>query len=173
MTEFINTAKYFAVAAHAAVKQKRKYTGEDYYWHCYNVADIVQRNGGTETMIAAAWLHDTVEDAGVTIELIEECFGSRVAGYVEALTDREEGNRKERKRLACIRLGNACAEVQTIELADLIDNTSTVVRYDHAFANTYMQEKRDLLEVLTKGDAKLYAIAKSFVDDYFEKEGKT
>ena len=56
----------FATAAHAAIGQKRKYSGDDYIVHPARVASIVTRHGGTDEMIAAAWLHDTVEDTDVS-----------------------------------------------------------------------------------------------------------
>ena len=63
-------AKMFATAAHAAIGQKRKYSGDDYIVHPQRVAAIVEKHGGTDEMIAAAWLHDTVEDTDVTPDLI-------------------------------------------------------------------------------------------------------
>jgi hypothetical protein len=54
----------------------------------------------------------------------------------------------------------APAEAQTIKLADLISNTRSIMEHDEAFARTYLEEKRLLLEVMTKADAGLMAIAK-------------
>lgn len=119
-------------------------------------------------MIAAAWLHDVVEDTKIELDMIEKIFGTGVAYLVGMLTDNETGNRKERKRLSRIRLGNACAEVQTIKLADLIDNTKTIAQYDPEFAKVYMQEKRELVDVLIKGDRTLWQMANQQLDDYFK-----
>ena len=58
----------------------------------------------------------------------------------------------------------APAEAQTIKLADLISNSKSIMEHDPKFAVTYLEEKRLLLEVLTKGDKKLMDIAKSLVD---------
>lgn len=172
MTEFIEKAKLFAVAAHEAIGQKRKYTNEPYWHHCANVAAYVEVSGGSERMIAAAWLHDVVEDTKIEIGLIGCIFGDTVEQYVWDLTDTERGNRKERKRLARIRLGNSCAEVQTIKLADLIDNTKTIAEYDSEFAKVYMNEKRELVDVLTKGNKELWNMANRQIADYFyDKDG--
>ena len=65
-SELVRRAFAFAKAAHEAVGQMRKYTGEPYIVHPVEVADIVQTVAHTEVMLAAALLHDTVEDTGVT-----------------------------------------------------------------------------------------------------------
>ena len=65
----------FAIAAHKAVGQKRKYTGDDYIVHPAEVAHIVdQVPGSTDEMVAAAWLHDVVEDTGVDITEYDPTF---------------------------------------------------------------------------------------------------
>ena len=98
----ISKAKTFATAAHAAVGQKRKYTGEDYIVHPERVAGLVEAYGGSDNMIAAAWLHDVVEDTQVTMEQIRKEFNSEIADLVEWLTDvsvASDGNRKARKAI--------------------------------------------------------------------------
>ena len=62
MMELISKALKFSTAAHAAVGQKRKYTGEDYIVHPIAVSEIVAAFGGSKEMVAAALLHDTLED---------------------------------------------------------------------------------------------------------------
>ena len=57
----------------------------------------------------------------------------------------------------------APAEAQTIKLADLISNSRSIMEHDPAFARTYLEEKRMLLEVMTKGDPGLYAEASKYV----------
>jgi (p)ppGpp synthase/HD superfamily hydrolase len=148
----------FATAAHAAVGQLRKYTFEPYIVHPAEVAGIVAEAGGTPEMIAAAWLHDTVEDTGVTSELIRAEFGDEVATLVGWLTDvsrPDHGNRAARKAVDRAHTAAAPAEAQTIKLADLICNTKSIVAHDPKFAVTYLAEKRALLEVMTKGNPSL------------------
>lgn len=115
--------------------------------------------GCTEEMIAAAWLHDTVEDTSVTIEQIKENFGAKVAELVWMLTDisrPEDGNRAQRKAIDRKHIANASAEAQTIKLADLIDNTESIVQHDIGFAKIYISEKIKLLGELLKGDDALW-----------------
>ena len=150
----------FATKAHG--DQKRKYTGDPYIVHPIAVAEIVKTVPHTDAMIAAALLHDVVEDTPVTIEQIKDKFGSEVAELVGWLTDisrPENGNRKTRKSLDRDHSANAPAEAQTIKLADLIHNTESIEKHDPSFYKVYKQEKIALLDVLTKGDRSLMHIA--------------
>ena len=116
----------------------------------------------TPEMLAAAWLHDTVEDTGVSLGLIEAEFGPEVADMVEMLTDvshANDGLRAHRKRIDREHTAKASPAAKTIKLADLIDNTRSIVERDPKFAEVYLKEKRLLLDVLTEGDATLHAIA--------------
>jgi guanosine-3',5'-bis(diphosphate) 3'-pyrophosphohydrolase len=158
MTDMVERARMFATAAHAAVGQLRKYTFEPYIVHPAEVAEIVASVGGSDAQVAAAWLHDTVEDTGVTSELIRKEFGDEVATLVGWLTDvsrPDHGNRAARKAVDRAHTASAPAEAQTIKLADLICNTKSIVAHDPEFARVYLAEKRALLEVMTKGDARL------------------
>ena len=151
--ELINKALKFSTAAHAAVNQKRKYTGDDYIVHPIAVSNIVKENGGTEDMIAAALLHDTIEDTNVTKEQIAEEFGWKIFKLVVELTDvtkPADGNRATRKAIEAKRLGMASKEAQMIKLADLIDNTKSIFEHDPKFAKVYRQEKINLLEAMDK-----------------------
>lgn len=127
---------------------------------------IVKTVPHTPEMLAAALLHDTVEDTGVTIELIESEFGSEVANLVSWLTDvskPENGNRAVRKQIDLEHTALAPAAAQTIKLADLISNTSSIVKHDLNFAETYLKEKVALLKVLTKGEQNLISWAQAAV----------
>lgn len=154
----------FADAAHMG--QVRKYTGEPYIVHPLEVARLTMiANGATIQMYQAAMLHDTVEDCDVSIASIENIFGSEVAEMVWGLTDqstKEMGNRAVRKAYDRDRLAYQSAQVQTIKVADLINNTVSIVEHDEAFAKVYIREKMELLEVLTKADPGLRAYAQAF-----------
>jgi hypothetical protein len=101
-----------------------------------------------------------VEDQGVLAETLREEFGEIVAAGVLLLSDLEAGNRAERKAASRARLAEAPGWVQTIKCADLISNTSSIVKHDPKFAVTYLEEKRLLLDVLTKADSRLVEIAR-------------
>jgi (p)ppGpp synthase/HD superfamily hydrolase len=158
--DIVRKAQVYAMAAHAAVGQKRKYTGEPYIVHPAEVAKIVAGvPGATPDMVAAAWLHDVVEDTGCTFTDIHMAFGIDIATLVGWLTDvskPEDGNRAVRKAMDREHTASAPAEAQTIKLADLISNSKSIMAHDPEFARVYLAEKRALLEVMTKGDAGLH-----------------
>ncbi|NDI85043.1 HD domain-containing protein [Undibacterium crateris] len=151
-------AMLFAREKHKS--QVRKYTGNPYADHLAEVAGIVATVDKSPLSIAASWLHDCVEDQGVSIEEINDRFGVGVASAVEFLSDMEQGNRAERKAASRIRLAAAPGWVQTIKCADMISNTSSIVMHDPKFAVTYLDEKRLLLDVMTKANPLLLTIAR-------------
>lgn len=165
--DIVRKAQVYAMAAHAAVGQKRKYTGEPYIVHPAEVAKIVAGvPGSTPDMVAAAWLHDVVEDTGCTYTDIHMAFGPEIAALVGWLTDvskPEDGNRAIRKAIDREHTAKAPAEAQTIKLADLISNSRSIMEYDPQFAKVYLEEKRMLLEVMTKGDRGLHAMASKYI----------
>jgi (p)ppGpp synthase/HD superfamily hydrolase len=104
-------------------------------------------------MIAAAWLHDTVEDTPATLGDIEAHFGAAVAELVEELTDISkpgDGNRARCKEMDRRHLAQASARTKTVKLADLIDNCRDITRHDPHFARVYLAEMMRLVE--TNGD---------------------
>lgn len=164
MSERYSRALAFCMAAHAAVGQVRKYTGEPYAVHPIAVSGLIRTYvpDATEEMLIAALLHDVVEDTQVSLELIAAQFGLLVASYVDQLTDvskPEDGNRAARKAIDLAHTAAASPQAKTIKLADLLHNTSSIRTYDPEFAKVYLVEKRALLEVLTEGDPTLYRMA--------------
>ena len=167
--DVVRKAQVYAQAAHAAVGQRRKYSGDPYIVHPAEVAKIVAGvPGATPDMVAAAWLHDVVEDTGCTYTDIHMAFGADIAALVGWLTDvsqPQDGNRAHRKAMDRAHTAEAPAEAQTIKLADLISNSRSIVAHDPAFARTYLAEKRLLLAVMTRGDAGLHAEASEYVGE--------
>lgn len=164
-------AEKFAEDAHSSIMQLRKYTNEPYIVHPRNVAYLVKVIGGTEDMICAAYLHDVLEDVApnnpkFNSEVIISKFGSYIFSLVLQLTDVPKfpgANREIRKKLDREHISEAPKDAQTIKLADLIDNSLTIVKYDPGFAKVYLKEKRLLLNVLTKGDKSLWDIANNIL----------
>lgn len=167
--EMVERARVFSTAAHKAVGQLRKYTNEPYIVHPEEVARIVSAvPGATEEMIAAAWLHDVVEDTDVTVVDVWNEFGCVVASYVHWLTNpstKEDGNRAVRKGIDREHIRNAPAEVKTIKLADLMSNCSSIMEHDVSFARVYLEEKRLMMEVLREGDSGLFKAVESIVGE--------
>ncbi len=168
MDIMVQKAIFFATQAHAG--QTRKYTGEPYVNHPVEVMRLVSEVNDDPEVLAAAVLHDVVEDTPATITNIRIGFNARVAALVDDLTDvskPEDGNRATRKELDRQHTAKASPDAKTIKLADLISNSMSIVKDDPNFAKVYMKEKRALLEVLTEGDATLYKRASEMVDSYF------
>lgn len=148
-SRFLADVLEFARTAHG--DQKRKYTNAPYIEHPIEVAAIVGCNVDDPEVIAAAYLHDTVEDTLVTLDQIGNRFGHRVMSLVEEVTDiskPEHGNRETRKAMDRAHLAKASAYGKVIKLADLISNTSSIVAYDVNFAKVYLREKALLLPLL-------------------------
>jgi (p)ppGpp synthase/HD superfamily hydrolase len=102
----------------------------------------------------------------VTIEEVRAAFGDTVAALVADLTDvsrLEDGNRVARKALDLAHTAQASPEAKTIKLADLIDNSHSIIAHEPGFAKVYLREKAALLEVLGEGDAELWRMATAIV----------
>lgn len=172
MTDY-KTALGFAMTKHA--NQKRRYTGHPYVTHCVEVANTMRATMSiapgdlgcvlADDVIAMALLHDTLEDTNTSYEELVEAFGQDVAWGVLMLTDtpKSMGNRATRKAMDRARLAGASTVVQSIKVADLISNTSSIVRFDPQFAKVYLAEKRALLDALTKASPRLLGIARGVV----------
>lgn len=167
-------AAAFAKEAHSSIGQVRKYTGEPYHEHPYSVAQRVSEvHGVTDRMLAAAYLHDVLEDTPTTLFTLSDEFGYDVSNDVIWLSDIQtpaDGNRAERKERERLRLSTAPDYVQTIKLADLIDNAESIITHDPDFARVFVPEMRAILEVMDKGDQYLDQQAWDIVHQYEAKE---
>jgi (p)ppGpp synthase/HD superfamily hydrolase len=144
-------AKLFCIVAHG--NQKRKYTGEPYFVHPFEVERIVSEYTQDIPTRIGALLHDTVEDTWVKAWMIRLLFGKLSAETVLEVTDvskPSDGNRKKRKEIDRKHIANGTVRGQTIKCADLISNTKSIVEHDLDFARIYLAEKELLLEVLVK-----------------------
>ncbi|HHJ17699.1 MAG TPA: bifunctional (p)ppGpp synthetase/guanosine-3',5'-bis(diphosphate) 3'-pyrophosphohydrolase [Gammaproteobacteria bacterium] len=159
MSDLVERARIYATQAHQRIGQLRKYSKQPYHVHLEAVAKQVAGVTDDEEMIAAAWLHDTVEDTPATLEDIEAHFGTAVAELVEELTDvskPSDGNRATRKAIDRDHTAQASLRAKTVKLADLIDNCRDITKHDERFAKVYLVEMGALLDVLGEGDAQLF-----------------
>jgi len=158
-TDLVDRARSYATEAHQRINHRRKYNDEPYHVHLSAVAKTVASVTDDPNVIAAAWLHDTVEDTQATLEDIEASFGVAVAELVEELTDISkpgDGNRVRRKAIDRRHLAQASKRAKTVKLADLIDNCKDITRHDPRFAQVYLEEMDELLDVLSDGDPHLF-----------------
>jgi (p)ppGpp synthase/HD superfamily hydrolase len=154
----IQLAAYVSVAAHSAVGQRRKYTGEPYWMHTHAVAKRVEAAGGTPQQICAAYLHDTVEDTQLTLDDIKGMFGPEVGALVAGLTDVSkpaDGTRIIRRTIDRLHTAKQAPEVKLIKLCDILDNLESIVEHDPVFGQTYWVEASLLFPHL-RIDNKLY-----------------
>jgi GTP diphosphokinase / guanosine-3',5'-bis(diphosphate) 3'-diphosphatase len=124
--------KAFDVAVDAHKDQRRK-SGEAYIFHPIAVAKIVARDIGLgATSIAAALMHDVVEDTDITVQDIEKMFNPKIAQLVEGLTkiakvktDQEISMQAENFRKMLLTL-NDDVRVILIKIADRLHNMQTM-----------------------------------------------
>lgn len=152
MSRLVRMAQLFAQAAHGATGQVRRYTGEPYIEHPAEVVALLKRAGVTDvTTLAAAWLHDVVEDTKLELLDVRLTFGGAVTYLVDHLSDftkLSDGNRATRKHLECERWASGDPHAKTIKCADLISNTRSIREHDPKFWPVYHAEARALLDVL-------------------------
>jgi hypothetical protein len=166
MNDLVGKARQFATELHQRIDQRRKYSNQPYHEHLKSVAELVASITDDAEMIAAAWLHDTVEDTPATFGDLEREFGAVVRDLVAELTDvsrQGDGNRAERKAIDRNHAAQASPRAKTIKLADLTDNCRDICCHDARFARVYLAEAAALLDVLNEGDAKLYRRAQEAV----------
>ena len=159
MTDLVKRAQTYATKAHQRIGQLRKYNKQPYHVHLEAVAKLVAEVTDDSEIIAAAWLHDTVEDTPATLEDIEENFGLPVAELVEELSDvskPSDGNRARRKAIDRDHTAQASPRAKTVKLADLIDNCADITKHDPRFAKVYLGEMGALLDVLGEGNELLF-----------------
>lgn len=164
--DLVARAREYAVRAHERIDQRRKYSGQPYETHLQAVAAIVASVSDDPETLAAAWLHDVVEDTPATIEDVLREFGPGVAKLVDALTDvsrPSDGNRAARKAIDRDHLAVAPPRAKTIKLADLIDNCNDICQADPRFATVFLAEATTLLDVLGTGDPRLMDRARQMI----------
>jgi (p)ppGpp synthase/HD superfamily hydrolase len=91
--------KAFLFALYAHGEQVRK-DGRPYIYHPVEVAMELARNGADDSLIAAGYLHDTIEDAFITREQIETAFNKEIADLVTADSEDKTKSWEERKQAA-------------------------------------------------------------------------
>ena len=135
-TDLLDRAICFAVQAHHNTERRGK--GFPYIVHPMEAVEIVATITADQELLAAAALHDTIEDTDVTVEQIREAFGERVAELVHAESDQLNGelfngeNEEEtwhaRKQAAIDRLAKASHDAKIVALGDKLSNMRAIWR---------------------------------------------
>ena len=121
-------AARFAAEKHAQQKRKGE-LGEPYINHLLEVAELIAASSEVldAELIMAGFLHDTVEDTSVTLQQLENLFGSDVAGLVAEVTDDKTLPKETRKQLQVQNAHNKSERAQTLKLADKISNLRSIL----------------------------------------------
>ena len=131
-TQLLDRAIVFAVQAHAGTERRGK--GFPYIVHPLEAVAIVSTMTPDQELLAAAALHDTVEDTDITLEQIRSAFGPRVASLVEEESDvfmpgvSEADSWHSRKQAAIDRLSRASREAKMVALGDKLSNMRAIAR---------------------------------------------
>ena len=151
MTADEERARAFAIAAHG----DQRYGSDPYVVHLTAVRQVLRDFGYDRDLALAAWLHDTVEDAEVTVEQLEHEFGPRVAALVWAVTGVGQ-SRKERSASAYAKM-RALPDAVTLKLADRIANSEASARNSPRLLAMYREELAGFTEALGEyGDAAMW-----------------
>lgn len=121
----VEKAREFAIAAHDG--QTRRVSLQPYFVHTEAVAMILKEAGLSPEVIAAGYLHDTVEDTSVTIEKIKSEFGETVAELVAGNTEDKTKTWEERKAHTIEVVKTAIFEVKCLVAADKLDNIKSII----------------------------------------------
>ena len=128
LVQRILAAASFAAEKHA--KQKRKGAlGEPYFNHLLEVAELIATSSPEldVELVMAGFLHDTVEDTGVTLQELKDRFGSDVAELVAEVTDDKTLPKETRKHLQVQDAHTKSERAQTLKLADKISNLRSIL----------------------------------------------
>ena len=131
-TELLDRAIVFAVEAHAGTERRGK--GFPYIVHPLEAVEIVSTITPDQELLAAAALHDTVEDTDVTEAQIREEFGDRIADLVAAESDvfpeglSEQESWRGRKQAAIDRLARSSHDAKIVAIGDKLSNMRAIAR---------------------------------------------
>ncbi len=130
MSDLLRIAQAVEFAAVRHAHQRRKGASEaPYFNHLAAVAaNVARATGGHDpNLLIAAYLHDCIEDCGVTRAEIEERFGDDVAELVAEVTDDKSLSKEERKALQIEQAPHKSARAKILKLSDLIANISDML----------------------------------------------
>jgi (p)ppGpp synthase/HD superfamily hydrolase len=124
----VTRAADFAARRH--VTQVRKGTArEPYLNHLAEVAALLAENAEAPdvTLVAAGWLHDTIEDTATEREELAEIFGGEIASLVAEVTDDKSLPKQERKRLQIETAPHKSPRAKALKIADKISNVRSLM----------------------------------------------
>jgi len=162
--------------------QKIKYTNEPYICHpiavcslvksIFTYEDLVCDSKSCLNMIQASLLHDVLEYTECPLSYLFNHYDSEVVQLVISVNNiskPSDGSGVTREKIDREYFSNASQQAQTIKLADLIHNTSSIVKYDVEFAKIYLEESLLLLPYLCDGNVVLFQEAWNLLHSEYNK----
>jgi guanosine-3',5'-bis(diphosphate) 3'-pyrophosphohydrolase len=127
----VSEAAEFAARRHSGMARKGR-GHEPYVNHLAEVANLLSTatDGGDAELVAAGWLHDTIEDTGTTREELARKFSERVAALVAECTDDMSLPKSERRRLQIVNAPHKSIGAKLIKIADKISNIGARIHPD-------------------------------------------
>jgi (p)ppGpp synthase/HD superfamily hydrolase len=116
-------------AAERHTDQRRKGLRQrPYFNHLAEVADLLSEatEGSDAVLIAAAFLHDTIEDTQTAIDELRALFGEDIASLVLEVTDDKSLPKQERKRLQIVMTPKKSRRAKLLKIADATSNVRTL-----------------------------------------------
>jgi (p)ppGpp synthase/HD superfamily hydrolase len=147
LSDLIEQAKAFATERHK--NQPRKYEGTPYITHPIAVAARLEQFSHDPELIAAAYLHDTVEDTSTTLDEIGEKFGKRVQCLVHELTsDKPLAQKVGKAKYLIDKINHMSAQARLIKFIDREHNVSALDHGPKSFSERYSKETAEILSNL-------------------------
>jgi len=140
-----------SIAQDKHARQYRKFDKEPYFKHPSRVADILRQYTKDEEIIAAGYLHDTLEDTKTSFDELETVFGKRVANLVFELTSVKKEQVKLGKAEYLLKKMQKMSESALfIKLADRLDNVDDFSKAPDKFRLKYIKETNYILDNLNR-----------------------
>lgn len=124
--QIVARAADFAARRHTHQRRKGE-AAEPYFNHLAHVAALLADAGADANLVAAGYLHDTIEDQEVTHLELVEAFDLDVADLVAHVTDDKRLPKDRRKRLQVEHAPHLPARAQMLKMADKISNLSALL----------------------------------------------
>lgn len=182
MNDLVNRAFAFARSAHFGQVRKN---GKPYINHPLSVANILAENGASDELIAAGFLHDTIEDADITAEELKKNFGDGVVRFILFDTEDKSLPWEQRKTATLNALEHCDREYAMLICADKLSNIKDISDDLKTIGESvwnnfkYGREKQEWLyrkylsALLSVSDLKMYSDLERTVNSVFKKGEQT
>ncbi|MBV9458900.1 MAG: HD domain-containing protein [Bradyrhizobium sp.] len=163
----VSEAAELAARRHNGMARKGR-GNEPYINHLAEVANLLSAatDGADAELVAAGWLHDTIEDTETTREELAQKFSERVASLVVECTDDMSLPKAARRRLQVINASHKSPSARLIKIADKISNIGARILPDPS-----AEEQADLVDYTNWAEQVVAGCrgANAWLDDTFDK----